>query len=58
MNKTMSFFLTEEESGNSHRQVTNVSRSKSCFTPVLSKQLQRGENCDLILKSGAITFNH
>lgn len=57
MNKTMGLFFTEKESGNSHRQETNVSHSRSFFTPVLSKQVQGGENCDL--KSNANkSFNH
>lgn len=57
MNKTMGLFLTEEKSGNSHKWETNVSHSRSSFTPVLSKQVQGGENCDLKSRANK-PFNH
>lgn len=51
-NKTKRLF-TKEEGENSHGQETNISPSKSYFTPMLSNQLQEGESCDPSLKSSA-----
>lgn len=53
VNKTKNLFLTEEGRENSHGQETNISHSKSWFTPLLLNQLQEGESCDLTLKTSA-----